>query len=781
MSVQTSYPGVYIEEKPSGAAVISPVPVANLLAIGMTQKGQMNAVTRVLDYDSFLREFGDTDDPSNEMNVQIRQFFMGGGEAYIIRTALNPIKAETRLTNEFGDPVMTIEARDEGRFGNQIRMLVDYQTANPEISFNLTVYREQIDTQGRYSRDEEEIYNNLNMMPDSPNYIGTVLSSRSKLIRLKNEQGSVSNTLNRCFSQSGLLFDDFAAMNAFLAANPTATNLALVINETFRFEVNIGGLSDLADLTSRLNAALSANNAPGSVSTTMESFAGSEALRIVRADTDIWSIEVQSARQNDAAALLQMGVNQGGLESSPYSERRPAPTGYFTSLGTSYRNANRRITQIASCLSVDLADSNQLTWTDPSGSQTMTWLAAPGGGNFASGNNTDGNGSLLNFREHLNAMVAALNGTFGQNWQFSRAGFRIHAQSSQTGPAGFGGVASLATATTNLAIFSGAQNANIRAFALGDEQSDYASNPVVGENGTAPTLPQYQTAFALAEQEVEVFNMMILPRCPGQDDTARQNIWGAASAACRDNFAFLIMDPPSDNNAWADVNQVDAGIDSMRNGVVTTHAALYWPRVIVPDGANRRVVDPCGTVAGVFATTAARLGVWHAPAGMQAIMTGTVGLEHLVSDKENGVINVKAVNVLRQFSSGLNVWGARTCIGFDGSGEFDYNTVAVRQTASMIEQSLKRGLRHIIFEPNNEFTWSNMRRTARSFMHSLFLQGAFKGEKADDAYKVICDASINSPSEIMLGRVNLLVMFMPLRHVEYVVVRIQQIMALPEA
>jgi phage tail sheath protein FI len=113
--------------------------------------------------------------------------------------------------------------------------------------------------------------------------------------------------------------------------------------------------------------------------------------------------------------------------------------------------------------------------------------------------------------------------------------------------------------------------------------------------------------------------------------------------------------------------------------------------------------------------------------------------------------------------------------GFDNSGEDDYRYVPVRRIALFIEESLYRGLRFAVFEPNDEPLWAQIRLAAGAFMQNLFRQGAFQGSKASDAYLVRCDATTTTQNDINLGRVNVVVAFAPLRPAEFVVLTIRQL------
>jgi phage tail sheath protein FI len=92
-----------------------------------------------------------------------------------------------------------------------------------------------------------------------------------------------------------------------------------------------------------------------------------------------------------------------------------------------------------------------------------------------------------------------------------------------------------------------------------------------------------------------------------------------------------------------------------------------------------------------------------------------------------------------------------------------------------IEESLYRGLRFAVFESNDEPLWAQIRLAAGSFMNGLFRQGAFAGQKASDAYFVLCDETTTTATDINLGIVNVVVGFAPLKPAEFVVITIRQI------
>jgi phage tail sheath protein FI len=167
-------------------------------------------------------------------------------------------------------------------------------------------------------------------------------------------------------------------------------------------------------------------------------------------------------------------------------------------------------------------------------------------------------------------------------------------------------------------------------------------------------------------------------------------------------------------------------------------------------------------------------GVWKAPAGTEADVRGILDLEVNLTDREQGVLNKAGANALRRFPSGFVVWGARTLAGTDDDpNEWEY--VPVRRFALFLEESLYRGTKWIVFEPNDEPLWANIRKNIRAFMMGLFRQGAFQGSTPDQAFYVKCDRETTTPTDQLLGIVNIEVGFAPLKPAEFVIIRIQQI------
>jgi phage tail sheath protein FI len=267
---------------------------------------------------------------------------------------------------------------------------------------------------------------------------------------------------------------------------------------------------------------------------------------------------------------------------------------------------------------------------------------------------------------------------------------------------------------------------------------------------------------------IDIFNLLCVP---GETDAATL---GALQAAAKARRAFLIADAPSD----AKVASLNSGLDAALTSIDVPNAAFFFPWVKAPDPLQDGALaeyPPSGFVAGVFARTDSTRGVWKAPAGSEAALVGASGLSTQMSDAENGQLNPLGINCLRHLPVyGNVVWGARTVHGQTDRGS-EWKYVPVRRMALYLEESLYRGTQWVVFEPNDEPLWAQIRLNIGAFLQGLFRQGAFQGRTPREAYFVKCDRETTTQADINLGIVNILVGFAPLKPAEFVVLRLQQI------
>ena len=310
-----------------------------------------------------------------------------------------------------------------------------------------------------------------------------------------------------------------------------------------------------------------------------------------------------------------------------------------------------------------------------------------------------------------------------------------------------------------------ATNAKVAASAMASDGGNLDNNDFTGSGKETAKAGLY------ALEKADLFNILCIPPYLASGDVDTPLV-GSAAAYCEKRRAMLIVDP---HTSWTTKAAAKTGVASI--GTASKNAALFFPRLMQANPLHSNQIEefaPCGAVAGIFARTDSQRGVWKAPAGLDATLVGVPQLSVLLTDAENGELNPLGINCLRALpAAGRVVWGARTLQGDDRlASEWKY--VPVRRLALFLEESLYRGTQWVVFEPNDEPLWAQIRLNLGAFMHNLFRQGAFQGTTPRDAYFVKCDKETTTQTDINLGIVNIVVGFAPLKPAEFVIIKLQQ-------
>ncbi len=779
MPVTPTYPGVYIEEVPSGVHTITGVATSIAAFLGHAKEGPVNKATRLLSYADFEKTFG-APFAGSELAYSIKLFFQNGGtDCYVVRLVKTGTgaKASAILKNEAAAPidVLKFSAKEIGTWGNELAVEIDYGTANPEDTFHTRIYR--IAADGTISALEE--YLNCSMDSSKSRYAPDLITQSSKLVDCEltfaNEAAYLAAAPDAGYSEARRPFTPNQAgrdeLAGILAAASKTSKFKISIDGSAYFEVDLADAfpngSNEATLTgnikNKINDAL-----PPSLQNTVDVTlvpgvgTGGGALKVLcltSSTANKKSISLQPGSTNDVTTVLMMGTDQGGIEKSRFSVLRPAPSGTFFSLSKLNTLANLLQTDFSKIIidgqTMDLGTSLQTTPAPP-----HKWYE-------------DSAGKFDGIREKFAIIAAAVNNA-SIGWKAKVDGYRLLISKKQ----GLNNFSSPLTTdgTPDTSYFI----ANTRLYSLGSSVGTFTGTTQSGVDGDPPDYSAYQGSQAdhtgfYALDLVDIFNMMILPKHSAISENDYRSLWASASAYCNDHRAFLLINSPESwSDSYSKAVDPSTGIKKLRIGVVKDHSAVFYPQIQIKDKEILRKLGPSGAVAGIFARIDSERGVWKAPSGLNADVVGISGLSLNLTDLENGVLNKEGVNCIRSFPSGIVNWGARTMDGADDFGS-EWKYIPIRRLALFLEESLYRGTKWVVFEPNDEPLWAKIRLNVNAFMMGLFRQGAFQGSTPDKAFFVKCDAETTTQADRNLGIVNILVGFAPLKPAEFVIIKIQQI------
>ncbi|MDQ3746561.1 MAG: phage tail sheath subtilisin-like domain-containing protein, partial [Acidobacteriota bacterium] len=194
MPVNYTYPGVYVEEIPSGVHTITGVSTSDTAFVDFFARGPVDEATRITSFADFVRVFGGLDTRS-EASYAIQQFYLNGGSvAWVVRVASDPATADLTLAG--GSPTqdaLVVEAANPGSWGNNLQVAVDRDPKNLDPRdaanlFNLLV-REVATTGNTQTVVNTETHRNLSMSKLNSRYAIDVVNDASSLVRLKTAGG----------------------------------------------------------------------------------------------------------------------------------------------------------------------------------------------------------------------------------------------------------------------------------------------------------------------------------------------------------------------------------------------------------------------------------------------------------------------------------------------------------------------------------------------------------------------------------------------------------------
>ena len=711
MPVKPTYPGVYIEEVPSGVRTITGVATAITAFIGRAVRGPVNDPVRIQSYGDYDRGFGGLSLES-PMSYSAQHFFQNGGtDAIIVRVYRNPSAAQV-TAGAAVDGIANLSLMGAG-VAAQGTLTV---ATNPSDGDTMTI--------------DTKVYTFDDATP--------AVAAQGTLTLANNPSDGDTMTIDT----KVYTFDDatlaVAAQGTLaLANNPSDGDTMTIDTKVYTFQ----SVLDDQDGNIQIGSGVAATRANIVGAINLSGTAGTDYGASMTVHP---TVEAASAFVGTALVLTAKSPGASG--------NSIATTETFTAGGNVFDGATLGTTTAGA----DPADSIRLAAANPGAWANNLRVTV----DHAIGNPSDMNAFNLEFEEIDPRLPATAPPVRSEKF------FNVSVDPAS--PLFVDKVLESRSTLVRVRTPSSERPGEItRTPFVGGSDGQVITDAEISDSGLEGDK---QGLWSL--EKADLFNLLCIPPLTFTTDVG-STTRDAALKYCKDRRAFYILDSPS---SWYTVRDAEDGVDELN--LRDENVGVYFPRVKMVDPLRDNQLStfvPSGVVAGIYARTDARRGVWKAPAGTEATMSGVRKLEVPLTDGENGRLNPLGVNCLRTFPVvGNLVWGARTLEGADQlASEWKY--VPVRRTALFIEESLYRGLQWVVFEPNDEPLWAQIRLNVGSFMHTLFRQGAFQGSSPKEAYLVKCDKETTTQADIDRGVVNIIVGFAPLKPAEFVFIKIQQL------
>ena len=189
MPITPTYPGVYIQELPSGVHAITAVATSIAAFVDFFPEGPLDQAVQILTLGDFNQQFGGLDTRS-EASYAIQQFFLNGGsQAYVVRVTSRTTSgyatdaaqaAAIVIQDGSGNNILQVSASSPGAWGNNLRVNVDYGTMDPTTLFNLTVTL--VDSSTPPQVVTMETYRNVTLDSTKSNFVVRAVNNNSQLI-----------------------------------------------------------------------------------------------------------------------------------------------------------------------------------------------------------------------------------------------------------------------------------------------------------------------------------------------------------------------------------------------------------------------------------------------------------------------------------------------------------------------------------------------------------------------------------------------------------------------
>ena len=248
------------------------------------------------------------------------------------------------------------------------------------------------------------------------------------------------------------------------------------------------------------------------------------------------------------------------------------------------------------------------------------------------------------------------------------------------------------------------------------------------------------------------FNLLCIPPLARDVDLGASTLL-VANRYCRERRAILFVDPPV---SW---DSAAKALAEMRHWPLPSDSAcMFFPRLLGYDKLRGRfeAFAPSGAIAGTLSRASEHWPVWTSACGEDAIVRPGLRPACAVDDEQRGRLAAIGVNTVQAVRRPGRE-GPKACtLAGPGAIAADWRSLSTKRLALLVVNSIERGTRWMVFEPNEPAAWRRATQQLREFMMALEERGAFAERESGDRWFVVCDERVNRERHREQGIVNLM-------------------------
>jgi phage tail sheath protein FI len=262
-----------------------------------------------------------------------------------------------------------------------------------------------------------------------------------------------------------------------------------------------------------------------------------------------------------------------------------------------------------------------------------------------------------------------------------------------------------------------------------------------GDDGAIATSAQVKQGWADFDDK-ERYDIRILLNAGYYDPSVQQYMISLAETR---KDCIAVLDAPSDKQTTQSITEYRKNSLNINS----SYGAFYYPDLLILDEFNntQRFVPPSGYIGARYAYTDTVAETWFSPAGLnRGNIPDVIGLRTLPKKSDLTITYPNQINSIIQKSGiGYVVWGDKTLQAKSSALSF----VSVRRLFIIITISVERSLDFSVFEPNDDFTRTQIVNLITSFLRPI------QDKRGLQAFEVISDERNNKPTDIDAGILNL--------------------------